>query len=218
MPKILPDMVCRTFDGRCRVCYLHTAACMCTLIPQVDNKTALTVIMHHRETYKTTNTARLACLALQNSDIYIRGLKDNPLQIEHLLNDKEVPLFLTLDDKAKLLSPEFMQEIKSASPDKTFRLVVPDGSWRQAGRMGYREPVLKKMQWVTLPPGPLSRYRLRYEHDAAGLATLEAIARAMTLIDGNDLVEAELLKIFEVMVERTLAARPMKREARPPGT
>jgi len=173
--------------------------------------------MHHRETFKTTNTARLACLALEQSEILIRGKKDSPLNLQHLLNTERIPLYLTLADSADTLSPQLVQNLKNTHNNKPFHLIVPDGNWRQASRMGKREAVLKNLPWVKLPPGPMSRYRLRYEHDVNGLSTLEAIARAYSLVEDNTMVESQLLEIFEVMVERTLQTRPGRREARFPG-
>ena len=59
---------------------------------------------------------------------------------------------------------------------------------------------------MTLPPGPPSRYRLRFEPHDGGLATIEAIARAFGILEGRHIEEA-LLAIFGAMVERTLWAR-----------
>ena len=74
------DPILRNFDGRCEACYMRIEKCICTLIPTIDNKTYVTVLMHHRESYKTTNTARLACMALQNSRIILRGLKHQTIE------------------------------------------------------------------------------------------------------------------------------------------
>jgi DTW domain-containing protein YfiP len=60
---------------------------------------------------------------------------------------------------------------------------------------------------ATLPAGGApSTYRLRSEAHEHGLATLEAIARAMGLLEGPD-VQAALEYPFRAMVERTLWAR-----------
>jgi DTW domain-containing protein YfiP len=174
--------------------------------------------MHNRETFKTTNTARLAALALKNSEVFVRGLPNERLNLHHLVNDKPISLLLTLSDKAQTLTPDWVEKLRTENPGRSFRLVVPDGNWGQASRMTRREPILSQLPWVKLPPGPLSRYRLRYEHHVEGLSTLEAIGRAMTLLDGNKRTEEHLLHLFELMVERTLSSRPLMRAAKSPGT
>jgi DTW domain-containing protein len=205
------------YDGRCGTCYMRQEKCICASIPKLDNKTKLTVIMHHRESHKTTNTARLAHLSLTNSQIILRGLPHQPLDLAPVWDtEKEIPLFLTLSDKSEVLTPELLTKLQAQhslksgadkAPPKSFHLIVPDGNWRQASKMGKREKSLQKIQWVKLPPGPPSRYRLRHEHLEEGMATMEAIARAIGIIE-NSTLQNELEQIFELMVERTLETRP----------
>ena len=89
-----------------------------------------------------------------------------------------------------------------------YTLIVPDGSWRQASKMGQREEALRHVQRVKLAAGAPSRYRLRRETKPEGLATLEAIARALGVLESHA-VEDALLAVFDLMVERTLRSRGM---------
>ena len=196
------DPIARKYEGRCHSCYMRSEMCICAIIPEIENKTFITVIMHHRESYKTTNTARLACMALNQSQILLRGLKDKPLDLSHIHNEQFQSALLTLSDKSETLSTEFVKKF-----DKPLQLIVPDGNWNQAKKMGKREPQLKNIPWVKLPPGPLSGYKLRHEHNPEGMSTLEAIARALKIIESED-IERQLLKFFKVMVERTIQTRP----------
>jgi DTW domain-containing protein YfiP len=59
---------------------------------------------------------------------------------------------------------------------------------------------------VTLPPGPPSRYLLRSEPRADGLATIEAIARAFAILGDVDASDA-MERVFRAIVERTLWSR-----------
>ena len=85
-------------------------------------------------------------------------------------------------------------------------LVVPDGTWRQASKVRNRVPGLKELPCVSLPPDVPSIYRLRAEAHEHGLATMEAIARAMGILEGAH-VRVALEHVFRAMVERTLWAR-----------
>ena len=96
-------------------------------------------------------------------------------------------------------------ELIAESPEP-ITLVVPDGSWRQAAKSTQREPTLKSLPRVTLPDMGPTRYRLRHEPKSGGLGTFEAIARALRIIEGEE-VYAALDQLFTTMVERTLATR-----------
>lgn len=188
------------YGPKCHRCLMKHHLCLCDSIVPFPNRTAVTIIMHRREVFKPSGTSRLAELALENCDVYLRGHATQPLILEELFPDAETCLFLNLSPDAHVLDDAF-------AADRRFtRLVVPDGSWRQARKMGRREPTLARMTCVKLPPGPRSHYLLRSQPVSGGLATIEAIARALGILDGPE-VEAHLDRVFSLMVERTLANR-----------
>ena len=67
---------------------------------------------------------------------------------------------------------------------------------------------------ATLPDTGASEYRLRDEPRVGGLATLEAIARALRILEGErgPEIERAMLAVFRVMVERTLWFRGKLRD------
>jgi DTW domain-containing protein YfiP len=185
------------YPGRCTECLLKQPLCLCDDIKAFDNPTPVTIIMHRREVYRPSGTSRLARLALKNCDVYLRGHVDNPLDLEALFPDPESCLFMNLSDRAAVLDASLVER-------RAFtRLVVPDGSWRQARKMGRREPVLKRMQWVRLPDGLVSNYRLRRQPVSGGVATIEAIAMALGILDGPA-GEQHLNDALDLLVTRTL--------------
>ena len=86
------------------------------------------------------------------------------------------------------------------------RLVVPDGNWRQAAKMTRRVEWMAALPRVTLPALQTTSYLLRFEPKMEGLATMEAIARAFRILEG-DSVAAPLEEVFRIMVDRTLYSR-----------
>jgi DTW domain-containing protein YfiP len=82
-------------------------------------------------------------------------------------------------------------------------LIVPDGTWSQASRARRRVAGLAELPCVTLPEGPPSGYGLRHTVGAGRLSTMEAIARALGVLDGPE-VERALLDLHRLIVERTL--------------
>jgi DTW domain-containing protein YfiP len=129
-----------------------------------------------------------------NSTLLVRGREEEPsAPID--FGDTE-PVLLFPHEGVPVLEPS----------ERPVTLVVPDGNWRQASKVRARVPGMKDVRCVTLPPGPPSIYRLRAEAHETGLATVEAIARAMAILEGPHVHDA-LLHVFRTMVERTLWVR-----------
>lgn len=183
---------------RCNECRLHLSLCVCSHVPTIQTRTRLVLVIHRAEDRKSTNTGRLATLCLPNSETWIRGHQETPTP----------PYVASPDTQPLLLFPaENAQPIADfAACKKPITLIVPDGNWRQASKVRNRVAGLDQIPCVTLPKGEPSIYRLRFEAHEGGLATMEAVARAMGVLEG-EAVQRELERIFRMMVERTLWAR-----------
>jgi DTW domain-containing protein YfiP len=186
--------------------------CVCSLMPspRLQTRTRLVLIIHRYEDRKPTNTGRLAAECLANSEIMLRGVRGHESQ--------PTPAFVCPEGTQPLLlfpheGATPLDEI--AWPAGPVTLVVPDGNWRQASKVRQRVPGLGDVPCVSLPVGAPSTYRLRTEAHEAGLATIEAIARAMGVleVERGELVQRALEGVFRAMVERTLWARGKLRTA-----
>ena len=166
-----------------------------------NNTTRVVILMHHRERRLTTNTARLAALSLNHCEIRVRGLPDTPTNIEGIVDDQRALLLLYPSENASILNADFLSKIS-----KPITLIVPDGSWRQASKVSKRESFLKDIPHVTLATDRPSEYELRREPKENGLATFEAIARALGAIEGGDL-RPRMERLFARMVSLTLQSR-----------
>ncbi len=102
------------------------------------------------------------------------------------------------DAHARVLDSHLAEE-----DDRPIRLIVPDGTWRQARRMVRRVAGLAKMPRVTLPEGLTSKYRLRKRQSTGGMCTFEAISEALCLLEGAHL-HAPLFHVLSRFVERLL--------------
>ncbi len=187
---------------RCARCRMHASLCVCPLVTNVETRTRLLLVVHRREDGKPTNTGRLAAACLTNSAVVVRG---------HIPVDDaegEPALEFPTDSQPLLLYPadDAVPITRFAGSARPVVLVVPDGNWRQASKVRKRVPGLDGVPCVSLPPGAATSYRLRFEPQKDGLATLEAIARAFGVLEGPHVEEA-LLRPFRAMVERTLWAR-----------
>ena len=195
---VLPMSRRANFDARCDRCRMHDSLCICALIPTIETRTRLVLLIHRREDRKTTNTGRLATLCLPNSEVVVRGEIDERTT-PFVPDPARQPVLLYPSDDAVPLA-DF------AASERPITLLVPDGTWRQASKVKNRVPGLAELPCVSLPPGPTTVYRLRHETRDGGLATFEAIARAMGVLEGPD-VRATMERVFLAMVERTLWSR-----------
>lgn len=175
--------------------------CFCDQIPQINLTTRVIVIAFKREIFAPSNTGRLATLALSNSVLLARGDQDRPYDLtDHLLpNRPSIVLFPA--DGAEQLSADSLIPF-----EKPLNLIVPDGNWRQTSKMIRRDPCMALLPRMTLPLGSPSAYKIRTERKTAGLATIEAIARALGIIEGCA-VQVALERLLAVKVNLTLSSR-----------
>ena len=172
--------------------------CLCPSIPVYDLATRLVLVMHYRELPKTTATGPLALVALPNSELRIQGYRDRILDFSDLDIPERRTLLLYPGDDAPVLSRNFLDQ-----DTRPVTLVVPDGTWSQASRMGKRLPGLDHAEMVRLPEGPRTRWGIRREPHPHGLATFEAIARAFGIIE-SPAVQSGMEELFLLMVKRTI--------------
>ena len=182
----------------CPVCFLHLQRCICHLIPKLDLKTKLTLVVHYRELKRTTNTGRLAVQALVNSEMYIRGEGRSPLDLSSLLSPDYESYVLYPSDEAI--------DLENLKPAKPVQLIVSDGNWRQAGKLHRRHAELEHLPRVRIREKNEAQHHLRHEHFAEGFSTLEAIAIALGCLEG-DAVKAKLMALYHAKLRATLEGR-----------
>lgn len=182
-----------TLDGRCPRCWVMHPHCVCAGMPRLVTTTRIVVIRHVKERFKSTNTARLASLALPNLEIRSFGERGERADYSDLGAPGHWLLFP--DSEPRPLAP----------PPAT--LVVVDGTWAQARQMSHRIEALHRLPRLSLPPPPPSPVpRLRAPHAPEGMATIEAIAHALGALEGPEYT-APLLDLYARYVVAVRAAR-----------
>ena len=163
---------------------------MCASIPRLDNSTRVVIVRHHLERRRSSNSGRLAHLALANSEL-----------VEHGGGQRET--VLPALDGAYLLYP--LGEPAHVVPDpKPRQIVVLDATWSQARRMYRKLGALRGLPILHVADddrAPAARARLRESPAPGMVSTIEAIARALRLCDG-DAVAAPLEELYALAVER----------------
>ena len=185
----------------CSGCALVPAICLCNDVERLSLTTEVVVLMHKLELQRTSNTARLVPLMLEGGEVRVRGAIGKPLKTDDLRDPEHRTLILFPDEGAPVLTRDLIE-----ADERPVRLVVPDGSWRQVRRLLSREKSLHGTQRVRLVPTSPSRYRLRSQRNNTHLATFEAIAQALGVIEGSS-VQVKLEAGFDLFVDRLMERR-----------
>jgi DTW domain-containing protein YfiP len=194
-------------NSPCAKCGINQSLCICDQLHQIDLKTRVDLIIHHRETKRTTNTGQLISSLLSNQKIHVRGLQNKPLDHSNVLDPAYNAILLYPCDEAIPLS---LKSVKNLSCEKPLQLIVPDGNWRQASKVHYRVEEFKDLPRVTLKDLIADKDSLlRKESKENGMSTLEAIANALYFIEGAE-AHKHLLKAYKIKKNTTLKLRGTK--------
>jgi len=179
---------------RCPGCGLRVPACLCATIVPHPARTRVVLITHHAERRKSTNTGRLVARAIEGAEVRVRGERDaepRPALPEGRL------LLLFPHPEARVLTADDARGAPVV-------LLVPDGTWNQARRILRRDPDARAAEPVMLPPGAPSRYGLRRAPREGTVSTLEAVARALAVLEPDgEAIERALMAILDTFVERS---------------
>lgn len=184
---------------RCPRCALQAHLCLCAEVEPLQTNTRVVVLRHRKERHRTTNTGRLVPLTLVQGEIQLFGERSDVLDASRWTEPGRRALLLYPGAGARILAPD-------DSAREPVTLVVPDANWRRAFKLAEHDERLRGLERVALPPGPPSAYRLRRHPDERYLATFEAVARALGILEGAEL-QSRLERVFALLVERTLQSR-----------
>jgi DTW domain-containing protein len=154
------------------------------------------ILQHPRERDVPIGTARLARLALQNAILRT----DVDFSADPVVRD------CLAQGNAYLLFPGAGSiDVETAHFPSPITLVVLDGTWWQAGKLLRANPTLAALPRLRLTPTRPSFYgQIRHEPAGHCVATMEAIAHVLAILERDPGRFADFLRPLEGMVERQL--------------
>ena len=205
-----------SLHDRCVRCGLVDVRCVCDAITPVRTRTRIVIVRHGRELRKPSGTARIAALALP--DLELIDYRDEPgaAAPAWLVHETELTRSLPVlppelvGDRlralpgAHLLFPTGRELKEIAPPPQT--LIVLDGTWRQARAMYQRIPGLAALPGARITGAAPKVERLRKPVREGERSTLEAIAEAIAIIEGDE-TAAPLFELHARFVHTALTAR-----------
>ncbi|MCB9574623.1 MAG: DTW domain-containing protein [Kofleriaceae bacterium] len=178
---------------RCARCLLPRRTCMCAEIRPIAHRTEVVIVRHVTEAWRSSNSGRIAALALAHARLVDHGREGAPADLAAL----RAP-------DTWLVYPEGPPRRVAPAPPPA-RLVFLDATWSQAKRMRQRLPALRGLPILSLPIDEVPAARLRTSPGQGRVSTIEAIAAALRLVEG-DAPAAELERLFAIMIERARAS------------
>jgi len=204
----MPKLSSRKSGNRCHGCRMLKYLCFCELMPSYDLlRGDLVLAIHYREARHTTNSGQLAAQVFAPSRMLIRGQEGEAGDAERL----DFAQLCAQDgvENLVLFPHETAEPLPVAlAPGRRYRLWAPDGNWKQGKKIANR--LLQQVpgaRAVSLPFERLSTYQLRRESHPEKMSTFEAIARALSLLEGDPTLRERSERIFQLMVHRALYSR-----------
>lgn len=191
----------------------------------VDNKVSILILQHPQEQDRVLGTARLIAATLANAKVVV-GLSWRNLAhaVKEPAEAKDWGVLYLGSTHAKGRVPLVAVDRKGEPlPDQTAGLadlkglIALDGNWAQAKALWWRNPWLTKLRrFVVVPDGPSLYGDLRREARPDAVSTLEAVALALQVLEGDAAVRERLLVPFRELLAKARAAgvRDSKRDRR----
>ena len=185
---------------RCRACYLQERCCICPHIEPVSVSIDVVVVRHWKESWRSSNTGRLAGLAIPQCSVQNYGGRGDTFDTTALLGPQTFLLFPSL----KTPTVEEPPSLPLTRELGVRTLVVLDSTWSQARKLVRRIAPLRGMPRVHVQPSSPEPRRLRRPPFPGGMGTFEAIARAVEVLDGPK-AAATLMALHSRFVTHALA-------------
>jgi DTW domain-containing protein YfiP len=164
---------------------------LCAQVPAIATRTRVVIVRNHLERWRSSNSGRLAALALRNSELVDHGGAGGPAKLPELAG-------------AWLLFPEG-EPLRRCPEPPPRQLIVLDATWSQARRMYRKLDALRGLPLLRLPDAPVAAARLRKAPGPGRVSTIEAIAEALRLLEGDSVAEP-LHALFALAVDRARAS------------
>ena len=200
----------------CLKCIRPPSHCVCQSLKSFEAHFNLLILQHPHERKKYYSTAKLVLGSITNSRM-IRGVEFEESFLEKTLSGSNFYLLYPGKDA---------QDCENIELGIKDTVVVLDGTWAEAGKLLYRNPILKNLPKISFNREIKSAYRIRKQPKERYLSTLESVAHLLKLnadcsIQRNKNINVNnydsLLDIFSEMVTKQLEYFPrMKNPANTP--
>ncbi len=191
------------FEGRptCYECLRPPSHCVCAMIKPFRAHANILLLQHPNEFRKYYSTAKLVRASITNCRL-MRGVTFDVSDIQQALASYNPFLLYPGHDAHDC------EELPLS--DKNIIIVI-DGTWDEAQKIVYRNPLLHSIPRISFQRPLTSSYRIRRPPKSTYLSTVESVGHLLTLNAVSSgcaqMIPAYqgLFRVFNEMVERQLA-------------
>lgn len=181
----------------CLRCFRPETTCYCNRLPRIESRTRVIFLQHPRERRVAIGTARMAHLALPNSELH-HGVD--------FTGHPRVESLARMPERTAVLFPGAQAKAPADFADAPLEnLIVVDGTWSQARKVVMRNPLLAGLPRIAFQPRRPSNYRIRAEPAEHCVSTIEAVVETLGALEGDQERFDSMLRTFEHMVDTQIA-------------
>jgi len=169
-------------------------------VPRLENRWPVLILQESREMRHPLGTARMAAMSLVGCELHTLSVsREQRAEATRIVADLLLrqPVLIYPGDDALPIT-DLQTEVVPRP------LLFIDASWRKSRRLLHEFPALGGLQRYQLPDVGPSRYRIRREPVPSAVSTLEAIAAALSILEGDDRKYAPMLQAMDWMVDRQI--------------
>lgn len=155
-------------------------------------------LQHLRERKMAIGTARMAHLALPNSEFHVGVDFERDARIDQVVASPGTFL---------LFPGPSARDITELEPGELKTLLVVDGTWPLAKKLIRVNPRLQTLPRVMFRPARPGNYRIRKEPAEHCVSTIEAVVEILGHLEGDAERYREMLRAFDAMVDTQIAHR-----------
>lgn len=162
----------------CGACGRPAVACWCSYVRRIETRHRVLVLQHPREAHYKFGSVNVLRRTLPEVAVRVGIDFASDAEVHALVHDQHRP--------GVLLYPRTQgPTIDAQALEGQLTLVVIDGTWSQARAILRANVWTSLLPHLSLTPSERSRYVVRRQPCARGLCTLEAVAEALFLTEGN---------------------------------
>lgn len=193
----------------CSNCERPVRVCLCSVISKVNCPFDVIILQHPKEVGVYNNTAKLLSLAVNNVEVFVG---ESWVDLGSLGVQATDSCFLVFPGEGAISSVEQnLIGLQMKNPEPRVKLILLDGTWRQAKRMFRENKWLDSIPKISFENGKyLSNYTIRKEPVEGFLSTLEALVYSVREVSQYENWGEPLLALFNKMVENQLRFDPRK--------
>jgi DTW domain-containing protein YfiP len=183
----------------CNKCVRPINVCLCSALLPVFSAVDIVILQDKREAKHPLSTVPIINGMLQASRVFVGEVFDPNVVFDGDENWRENTCLIYPREDAQALNAKITEQI----PIK--RIVLLDGTWRKAKRIGYLNPWLQQLRAFKITQPMQGRYTIRKAPSPDAYSTLEALVATLEVFSPS--TEGELmLTAFEKMIDFQIKA------------